>query len=203
VVAPDTTGVPAHSAVPAVGIGRRGEVEAAMAQMAQGAGRGARDQIIFAIILIVMGVAGLLARVWQPTGDTGGWIVAAIGVAFLGAFFYTHRFGYLVPGGIMTGLGMGIVVSQGFSWISGESEGGAVVLGLGAGFLLIWAIATLEQVAERHWWPLIPGGILATVGTALLIGGGAIRALDYWGVILVAIGLVIIARALMGTRQKS
>ena len=174
-----------------------------MSQMAQGAGRGARDQIIFAIILIVMGVAGLLARVWQPTGDVGGWIVAVIGLGFLGAFFYTRRYGYLVPGGIMTGLGAGIVASQSFTWITGESEGGAVVLGLGAGFLSIWAIGALVQPPEHHWWPLIPGGILATVGTALLIGGGAIRALDYWGLILVAIGLVVIARALMGTRTGS
>ena len=172
-----------------------------MSQTTQGAGRGARDQIIFAIILIVMGVAGLLARVWQPSGNVGGWVVAVIGLGFLGAFFYTHRYGYLVPGGIMTGLGAGIVMSQGFTWASSESEGGAVVLGLGAGFLLIWAIGTLLQLAEHHWWPLIPGGILATVGTALLVGGGAIRALDYWGVILVAIGIVIIARAVMGTRS--
>jgi hypothetical protein len=170
--------------------------------MAQGAGRGARDQIVFAVILIVVGVAGLAARIWQPSGDIGGWVVAAIGLGFLGAFFYTRIYGYLIPGGIMTGLGLGIVASQSFTWSSSESEGGLVVLGLGAGFLSIWAIGSLVQLAQHHWWPLIPGGILATVGTALLIGGGAIRALDYWGVILVAIGLVVIARALMGTRIK-
>jgi hypothetical protein len=174
-----------------------------MSQTAQGAGRGTRDQIVFAIILIVVGVVGLAARIWQPTGGVGGWVVAAIGLGFLGAFFYTRIYGYLIPGGIMTGLGLGIVASQSFTWASGESEGGLVVLGLGAGFLSIWAIGSLVQLAQHHWWPLIPGGILATVGTALVIGGGAIRALDYWGVILVAIGLAVIARALMGTRIKS
>ena len=173
-----------------------------MSHAAQGAGRGTRDQIVFAIILIVVGVAGLAARIWQPSGNVGGWVVAAIGLGFLGAFFYTRRYGYLVPGGIMTGLGIGIVASQTFASTSAETEGGLVVIGLGAGFLSIWAIGSLVQVAESHWWPLIPGGILATVGTALLVGGGAIQALDYWGFVLVGIGLIVIARAFMGNRSN-
>lgn len=173
-----------------------------MSDMAQGAGRGTRDQIVFAIILIAVGVAGLAARFWHPSGDIGGWVVAAIGLGFLGAFFYTRHYGYLIPGGVMTGLGIGIVASRTFTWTSAEAEGGFVVLGLGAGFLSIWAIASLVQVAERHWWPLIPGGILATIGTALLVGGGAIQALDYWGFVLVGIGLIVIARAFMGNRSQ-
>jgi hypothetical protein len=173
-----------------------------MSQTAQGAGRGTRDQIVFAIILIALGALGLAARFWHPSGSIGGWVVAAIGLGFLGAFFYTRRYGYLIPGGIMTGLGSGIVASQTFTWTSAETEGGFVVLGLGAGFVSIWAIGALVEVAERHWWPLVPGGILATVGTALLVGGGAIGALDYWGFVLVAIGLIVIARAFMVDRSK-
>jgi hypothetical protein len=166
-----------------------------MSHMAQRAGGGSRDQLVFAVILIVVGIAGLASRVWQPTADMGGWIVALIGLGFLGAFAYTRLYGYLVPGSIMTGLGIGIVASQSLTWTTSEGEGGAVVLGLGVGFIGIWAIGTLVHIAQHHWWPLIPGGILAAVGTALLIGGGAIKALDYWGVILVAIGVVVIIRA--------
>jgi hypothetical protein len=69
------------------------------------------------------------------------------------------------------------------------------VLGLGLGFVSIWAIGMLVQLAQHHWWPLIPGGILTTVGTALLIGGGAVELLDYWGIALVAIGLIVVWRA--------
>jgi hypothetical protein len=174
-----------------------------MSHMAQGAGRGTRDQIVFAIILIALGVAGLAARFWNPTGDVGGWVVAAIGLAFLGAFFYTRTYGYLIPGGIMTGLGLGIVASQTFTSTSTETEGGLVVIGLGAGFLSIWAIGSLVQVGESHWWPLIPGGILATIGTALVVGGGAIQALDYWGFVLVGIGVIVIVRAFMSNRSSS
>lgn len=174
-----------------------------MTQMTQRAGGGARDQLVFAVILIVIGVAGLASRVWQPTADVGGWIVTIIGLAFLGAFAYTRQYGYLIPGSIMTGLGLGIVVSQTMNLASGEGQGGAVVLGLGLGFIGIWAIGTLVRIEQHHWWPLIPGGILAAVGTALLIGGGAIEALDYWGIILVAIGLFVIARAFLMGRTRT
>jgi hypothetical protein len=103
----------------------------------------------------------------------------------------------------MTGLGLGIVASEAITFASDEGTGGAVVLGLGVGFLGIWAIGILVHLEQHHWWPLIPGGILATVGTALLIGGGAIRALDYWGVILVAIGVIVIIRAWLRGQPRS
>jgi hypothetical protein len=174
-----------------------------MSQMAQRAGGGTRDQLVFAVVLIVVGVLGLASRVWQPTADVGGWIVAIIGLAFLGAFAYTRQYGYLIPGSIMTGLGVGIVASQAIKFATDEGEGGAVVLGLGVGFLGIWAIGALVRTEQHHWWPLIPGGILAAVGTALLIGGGAIEALDYWGIILVALGVFVIARAFLMGRTRT
>ena len=174
-----------------------------MSQMAHREGSGARDQLVFAVILIVVGIAGLASRIWQPTADVGGWIVALIGVVFLGAFAYTRIYGYLVPGSIMTGLGVGIVSSQAIKFATSEGEGGAVVLGLGIGFIGIWVIGLLVQIAQHHWWPLIPGAILSAVGTALLIGGGAIEALDYWGVILVVIGVIVIARAMLRGRSPA
>ena len=174
-----------------------------MSQMAGRAGGGTRDQLVFAVVLIVVGVAGLVSRVWQPTADIGGWVVTLIGLGLLGAFAYTRLYGYLIPGSIMTGLGLGIVASQAIKFATDEGEGGAVVLGLGLGFLGIWAIGTLVRVEQHHWWPLIPGGILAAVGTALLIGGGAIEALDYWGIILVAIGVFVSARAVLMGRART
>lgn len=173
-----------------------------MSQMAHGKERGTRDQVVFAGILIVVGVAGLASRYWHPSADVGGWIVALIGLGFLAAFTYTRHYGYLVPGSIMTGLGIGIVASQAYPFASDEGTGGAVVLGLGLGFAGIWAIGTAVNVPQQHWWPLIPGGILATVGTALLIGGGAIEALDYWGVVLVVIGGLVIVRALTQPKRQ-
>lgn len=164
-------------------------------------GTGPRDRIVFALILIAVGAAGLFVQLIQPTYDIGGWIVLLIGVGLLGAFVFTRGYGYLVPAGILTGLGVGIVASEAIA-LTGEQTGGTVVLGLGLGFLSIWVIGSLLSVAESHWWPIIPGGILAVVGGALLIGGQAVDLLDYWGVAIIALGLLVLARAWVETRAR-
>jgi len=174
-----------------------------MADMAQGAGTGPRDRIAFAVILIVVGIGGLLTQMLEPTPDVGGWIVMLIGVGLMGAFAYTHQYGYLIPGSIMTGLGAGIVISETVTLSNDEATGGVIVLGLGIGFLAIWAIGGIVHVAQHHWWPLIPGGILAVVGVALLIGNQAIQLLDYWGVAVIAVGLFVLWRAFTEGRART
>jgi hypothetical protein len=162
-----------------------------------------RDQVTFAIVLIALGALGVIGQYWHPSADLGGWVVMVIGLGFLGLFGYTREYRYAVPGGIMTGLGAGIVASQSIAWTTGEGEGGAVVLGLGLGFLSILALQTLAAEIHNTWWPAIPGGILATVGTALLIGGQAVQLLDYWGIGLVVIGIVVLWRAMTLRRPES
>jgi len=154
-----------------------------------------RNHFVLGVILVVFGVISIVDRVWQPTEDVGGWVLLAIGLGFLAAFAYTRQYGYLVPGGIFSGLGVGVIVARAFTTTGSDAEGGAVVLGLGVGFLAIWAIGELVEAPRNRWWPLIPGSILGFVGTALLIGGEAVRALDYWGVILVGLGLIVMWRA--------
>lgn len=164
---------------------------------------GERDQVVFAIVLIAIGLIGVVSQVWQPTADIGGWIVLVIGLGFLGVFAYTRSYGYSVPGGILTGLGAGIVASQSINWTTGEGEGGAVVLGLGLGFLSILVLQAFAAEVRNNWWPVIPGGILSTVGVALLIGGQAVELLDYWGLAVVAIGLIVLWRAFGARRPEA
>lgn len=166
-----------------------------MTGMAQGAGTGPRDRIVFAAILIVVGIVGLISQMVDLPTDMGGWVVLLIGLGLLGAFVYTRQYGYLIPAGIMTGLGAGIVASESFLSSNGEASGGVITLGLGLGFLSVWVIGTLLRVERNHWWPVIPGGILAVVGGALLIGGDAVNVLDYWGVVVIAAGLFVLWRA--------
>ncbi len=174
-----------------------------MSGMAQGAGTGQRDRMVFALILIVVGVVGLASQLFDLSTDLGGWIVLAIGLGLLGAFAYTRQYGYLVPGGIMTGLGAGIVISEAFTFATDEATGGVIVLGLGLGFLSIWVIGMLAHVAQHHWWPIVPGGILAVVGGALLIGGRAVDLLDYWGVAVIVVGLFVLWRAFVEGRARA
>jgi hypothetical protein len=173
-----------------------------MSGATQGAGARPRDRMAVAIILIVIGVVGLGAQLFDLTADIGGLVVAIIGVAFLVAFAFTRQYGYLVPGGIMTGLGAGIIASQSLT-LADEQTGGTIVLGLGLGFLSIWVIGAIVHVDRHHWWPIIPGGILAVVGAVLLIGGQAVNLLDYWGVGIIAIGLIVLWRAWAESRSRA
>lgn len=138
------------------------------------------------LILIGLGVFLLLV---QTTSIGGEAVVAVIGAGFLITYFVTRAYGFLVPGGIMLGLGLGILYQVEFG-----GEGGAVLIGLGLGFVSIWLISALMRDPIRHWWPLIPGGIIATIGvlveaeqTGFLEDYG-----DLWPLILVAIGVVLL-----------
>ena len=168
-----------------------------------GAGQGStRDRVVFALILIVVGLAGLASQFLETTPDLGGWVVLFIGLIFIGAFTYTRQYGFLVPGGIMSGLGVGILVEQSVT-LSGEASGGVIVTGLAAGFLAIWVIGSLAKAQGNHPWPLVPGVILAAVGGALLVGGQALDLLEWWGVVLVAFGLYLLWRALSSGRRAA
>ncbi len=105
----------------------------------------------------------------------GASIPLVIGLVFLYVYeTQNHNIGFLIPGMILTGLGLGGFVGL----LLGLT--GLIPLGLGLGFL---AIAYLHR---EHWWALIPGGILALAGLAaifsshtvawflpfLLVGGG-------------------------------
>jgi hypothetical protein len=170
-----------------------------MSGMSQGARTGPRDRIVFAAVLILVGVAGLALQVAESTPGAGGVVVLLIGLGLLGAFAFTRQYGYLIPGGIMTGLGAGIVASEALT-LTDEGTGGVIVLGLGLGFLSIWVIGGLVRVVEHHWWPLIPGGILAVIGAALLVGGQAVGLLDYWYVVVIALGVIVLGWGLVGRR---
>lgn len=169
-----------------------------MAGMTHGARTEPRDTIVFAIILIAVGIGALALQVFP---DSGGIVVLVIGLALLALFGFTRGYGALVPGGIMTGLGVGIM-AQGNLALTDEASGGVVVLGLGLGFVSIWVLSAIARLREHHPWPLIPGLILSTVGAALMIGGAAEELLRFWPVALIALGAVVLWRAWTEMRQR-
>src|SRR3972149_3746454 len=89
------------------------------------------------MVLIVLGGLFLLEQRVGGGGGGGGAVggeavVALIGIAFLIAYALTRQYGFLVPGGILTGLGIGIIYENRL-----EGNGAPVLLGLGVGFLAI------------------------------------------------------------------
>lgn len=136
-------------------------------------------------LLLVAG--GLLWALVATTDLDGTIVVPGVGVGFLLAYLATRRYGLLVPGGILTGLGVGLVIA------AQDGPGEAVVLGLGLGFVSITVLDAMLGEGEAAWWPLIPGGILTVVGGAQIAG---IRDIGVYLVptALIAVGLLLLLR---------
>ncbi len=141
------------------------------------------------VILIVIG-ATLFAIQWlHLDADI---IVLVIGLVFAGAYAATRRYGLLIPAGILTGLGAGILLED--FGVTREP----VVLGLGLGFLAIYGVdlATSRSPQRARWWPLIPGAILiAVAGAGGAFGDEGGRTIQQaWPVILIVIGAWLLVR---------
>ena len=92
----------------------------------------------------------------------------------------------------------GILLTAGpFDDVSGDASGGIFLLSFPAGWFLIPVLSTIFT-GDNHWWALIPGGIMAVIGGALLFGGMAIAVLEFlgqiWPVFLILGGLYLILR---------
>ena len=115
--------------------------------------------------------------------------------AFLISYFARKNFGLLVPGCILTGLGLGNLGRDSFLAF-GESS----LLGLGGGFIAIFVIAKLYE-GKSHWWPLIPGTIMLLM--AIPSAYGLFEYLwQHWPLILVIVGAVILFGAFRGGDTK-
>jgi hypothetical protein len=143
--------------------------------------------------LILIGLGVFLAVV-ELTGTGAEALVAVIGAIFLVAYAVTRRYGLLIAGGIITGLGLGIV------WETQVFESGAAVLiGLGAGFVSVYLIDLLVRQATAQWWPVIPGGILVTIGVFVGVEERAlIGSEQLWPAILIVIGALLLITQLFG-----
>lgn len=139
------------------------------------------------LVLIGLGVVFFLV---QLTGVGAEAIVAVIGGAFLVAYAATRQYGFLVPGGILTGLGLGVIWETQLT----SGEGGEVVIGLGLGFIAIYVIDVLVRRSEALWWPIIPGGILTAIGVLIETEqGGLLAGMQWvWPVVLIAVGAIVL-----------
>ncbi len=140
------------------------------------------------VVLIVLGVLFLLV---QRLGVGGEAVVALIGAAFLTAYALTRQYGFLVPGGIMTGLGIGILYENRLA-----ANGAPVLLGLGLGFVAIYAISALRGRMPGDWWPLIPGTVLTVIGLMRAAQAtGTLQTIGrWWPLALILIGLYVVVR---------
>lgn len=165
-----------------------------------------RDRRFLAVILIVVGLLALVPNIVTVPEDIGPYVLPVIGVVVFAYGLFAWRYGATVAGSIMTGLGVGVLFSQTRNDLSGNVEGGIIVLGLAAGFI---GVALMNVLFERKafWWPLIPGGILGVVGALLFIDSrDSINLLEqigrYWPILLLLLGVWMLLRHDEGQRTQ-
>jgi hypothetical protein len=146
-----------------------------------------------AALLILIGLFALMANLGGPRiGEEA--IPFAIGIAFMVAYAITLRYGYLVPGGILTGVGGGIWIA---SLLGVSDQGPYAVIGGGLGFLSIYVLDVARSGLAARWWPIVPGALMVLIGagTAAQNQGWAQQVGTWAPVLLIALGLwIIIAR---------
>ena len=146
------------------------------------------------VILIAVGLTLFAVQLLHLDADV---IVLVIGLVIAVAYAATRRYGFLIFAGIMTGLGVGILLED--LGVMGEP----VVLGLGLGFLAIYAGDLLVSGAREpgRWWPLIPGAILTVIaGAESTFGAEGARVIEQgWPVLLIAAGAWLLLRGRIKT----
>ncbi len=154
-----------------------------------------RNRIISGLVLILLGGLFLVNQIVEIP-SVGKLFLPGLGLIFLIWGMVTRTGGLLIPGGILTGIGAGVYLMDTLA-LEGEQEPGVFLLAFGGGFALI-TLLSLVFSTEKHWWALIPGGILAAIGAALFIGGAAVDVLEmigkFWPVALILVGIWVIFR---------
>jgi hypothetical protein len=154
-----------------------------------------RGALVAGIVVIGIGLFLLLA---QLVPDTGTWIPLIVGLVFLAAALYRREYGFLVPGGIISGVGVGVLLEPALDepW-----TGAVMLLSIAAGFASIWVLGQLMRLPQNHPWPLVPASIIALVAGVQLADADVDGVLRWWPLIIIAFGVVIIGSALVRRRR--
>jgi len=156
-----------------------------------------RSRLIAGLALIAIGLVTLAAQFvqWDWLGLL---FLPTLGVIFLVWGCVTRNVGLLIPGGILSGTGLGaFLIEHAIPGLGDEASGGVFLLS----FALGWGLITLLSAIftpRTHWWPLIPGGIMVLIGGGLVLDGAVLDLLAligrWWPLGLIAAGLWLILR---------
>ena len=169
-----------------------------------------RNEWIGGLILIVVGLLFLLNGFFEMPAleNLAIFFVLGLGIFFLAWGVIAREAGLMIPGGILTGIGLGIALVAGpFEFEDGNLSGGVFMGAFALGWVLI-TVFTAIFTDETHWWPLIPAAIMALISGALLIEGLFMVALEWlgklWPLALIIGGIAILlgARKLSGTGEE-
>lgn len=140
------------------------------------------------VLLLVAGLAlggKYLPFAWRDS------LLLLLGLAFIGWAAFDRVAGLLVPGGILTGVGVGILLRP--------EHGNAVFLFAMAGGFALIPVLSLLIFQRRMGWPFFPAAGLVLAGLTQLAGSAVQRWLHDIGP-LWPYGLIVIALYLLLTK---
>lgn len=154
-----------------------------------------RNGFVGGVVLIALGILFFLGN-WGVSFDLfeGPLFLLLPAVIFLSWGIVVRNPGPMIPGGILTGIGLGAYLTE----LNGTmDEGGLFMFGFAAGWVLITLLSAVFT-DETHWWPLIPASIMGLIGFAVLFGGIALQLLTWlgqlWPLALIGLGVYIILK---------
>lgn len=114
---------------------------------------------------ILLAIAAMLVLIELDVlrGDVVAlYVFAVIAIPFLYAYFRNRRaWWYLIPAYVMIALS-GLIGLEALGTFKGETEVSYIMFTIALPFLYVYVRNT------KHWWALIPGGIMAIIGFAFL-----------------------------------
>jgi len=148
------------------------------------------------IILIAIGVVLLLSYII----NSGLLVLPVLAIIFASVGIRTHESGWFIPAGILGGIGLGAALVETLP-LAEEIEGGVFLLSFAIGWASIPILSALFA-NQRIWWPFIPGGVMAVIGSLVLAGEGGFTLLELifnraawvWSLALILIGAVLLWR---------
>lgn len=150
------------------------------------------------VLLVAVGGVLLATRV-SSLDSAPAWLMG-LGLALAALGVLRRGYAALVAGCVMIGLGAGMLLGD--AAVAGLPKNAWLLLALGGGFVLVYLLDLVLRL-NRHWWPLIPGAVLAAMGGARLVSRvqlvpPSVEAFVrmWWPVGLVAVGVWLLVRSL-------
>lgn len=151
------------------------------------------------VMLILLGIFFLLQNLVKIPLP-GSITIGAMGLFFILWGALERVSGLLIPGGILSGLSIGIALAES-NLLPEYAKGGVILIGLGAGFALI-SVSSALFTSERHRWALIVAAALGLFGGLIVLAGSPeesmmktvatllLQSLNYlWPLVLIALGI--------------
>ena len=162
--------------------------------------RNSRRNIIAVGVLLVAIGAFSLAGQWV---DLGVSFLLGLGAAMLAWGVLTRTIGWIIPGGIVSGIGLGVLVNDSgvLASLSGDIEGAVFLLSMALGWFTIPLAAWLSK-AGRALWALIPGGVMALVGGLVLMGEQGLNILNAFNIVLPVVLVLVGLGLILGLKFK-